>query len=235
MIRPSAPPVTLGGVRYGLLRALPLLPGTAMLGAAVTALAAQKGLTLGEAVVMNTFVYSATAQFLAAEAWIHPMTLNGVVTLAALTLVANMRYVLVGASLRPLFGGLPGWQVYPLLCITADSSWLITIRAHAEGRRDAGVFAAACVSIWLAWVVAAVPGYMFGAWIANPRAVGLDLVMPAFFVALLVPLWRGWRAAISWAIAGLVALAASMYLPGWWFLILGAVAGSAAAGFVDDE
>jgi predicted branched-subunit amino acid permease len=49
-----------------------------------------------------------------------------------------------------------------------------------------------------------------------------------------VPLWRGARAAVPWAVAGLTALAVAARVPGWWFMIAGALAGSVAAGLIDD-
>ena len=59
--------------------------------------------------------------------------------------------------------------------------------------------------------------------------------MPAFFSAMLVPLWRGARMGGSWVIAAVVALLTSMLIGGWWFVIVGALAGSIAAGFMSDE
>jgi predicted branched-subunit amino acid permease len=77
-------------------------------------------------------------------------------------------------------------------------------------------------------------GYLAGALVADPRAIALDLVLPSFFSAMLVPLWRGRRRAIAWGIAGAVALATEHLVSGWWFVITGALAGSIAEGFVED-
>ena len=63
---------------------------------------------------------------------------------------------------------------------------------------------------------------------------GFDLTLPVFFTAMLVGLWRGSRRAIGWAVAGVVALAAAYFIAGWWFIVIGAVAGSIVGGFVDD-
>jgi predicted branched-subunit amino acid permease len=56
-------------------------------------------------------------------------------------------------------------------------------------------------------------------------------VLPIFFAAMLVPLWRGRRRTIAWGVAGAVALATQYLVPGWWFIIVGAIAGSVAEGF----
>jgi len=76
-------------------------------------------------------------------------------------------------------------------------------------------------------------GYLMGALVADPRAIALDLVLPIFFAVMVVPLWGGRRRAIAWGIAGAVALATEHLVPGWWFVITGALAGSIAEGFAD--
>jgi predicted branched-subunit amino acid permease len=74
-----------------------------------------------------------------------------------------------------------------------------------------------------------------GALVTDQRALALDLVMPIFFCAMVVPLWRGGRRTVAWIVAGAVALATSYLVSGWWFVIAGAVAGSLAEGFVADD
>jgi predicted branched-subunit amino acid permease len=60
-------------------------------------------------------------------------------------------------------------------------------------------------------------------------------VLIIFFAAMFVPLWRGARRAIGWAIAGVVALVVSYLVPGWWFIVVGALTGSIVGAFIDDE
>ncbi len=86
----------------------------------------------------------------------------------------------------------------------------------------------------LAWMGAITAGYLAGALIADPRRYGIDLVMPIFFAAMLIPLWRGARRSIAWVVAGAVALIVQQLIGGWWFIVAGAIAGSVAGGFVDD-
>jgi predicted branched-subunit amino acid permease len=71
--------------------------------------------------------------------------------------------------------------------------------------------------------------------VSDQKAFGFDVIMPAFFVVMLVPLWSGVRRAIPWAIAGAVALAVAAFIPGWWFIIAGSVAGAVAGGFIDER
>ena len=74
-----------------------------------------------------------------------------------------------------------------------------------------------------------------GSLVPDPKAIALDLVVPIFFAAMLVPLWRGPKRVLAWIVAGIVALAFYWHVAGWWYVIAGSVAGIVAGGFVDDD
>ena len=192
-----------------------MVPGTMVFAAAFGTLAAQKGLTLAETVLMSALVYGGASQLVAMEVWKSPITLASVVSLAVVTAIVNARFILMGATLRPWLGTLPPWQVYPALNSTVDATWLVATRYRAEGGSDAAVFVGAGLALWVVWVGSAIPGYLLGTFIADPKRFGFDLMLPIFFAAMFVPLWRGARRAIGWVIAGAVALVVSYLVPGW--------------------
>jgi predicted branched-subunit amino acid permease len=222
------------GFVEGMRLTLPFIPGTAVFAMALGTIAAQKGLSVTDTAIMSAVVYAGAGQLLALEIWPQHFTLAAVAALALVTLTVNLRFVLMSAALRPWFGPLPAWQAYPTLFFTTDSTWLISMRYHAGGGWDAGIFLGSGVMLWSAWVTTTALGYLVGAQIAQPERFGLDLILPVFFSAFMVPLWRGPRRAIPWVVAGLVALAVAWLVPGSWFIIAGALAGSIAGGFIDD-
>jgi 4-azaleucine resistance transporter AzlC len=226
---------SLAGLAEGVRLAMPVMPGMAAFGVAFGTLAAQKGLSLLDAVLMSALVYAGASQFVAMEIWSDPMTLAGIASIGLVTATVNMRFILMTASLRPWLGELPAWQSYPSLFVVTDPGWLIAMRYRSEGGADAAILVGGGVVLWLIWVASTVPGYLFGTLVADPRRFGLDLVLPAFFVVMLVPMWRGPRRAIPWVVAGAVALLVATLVPGWWFIMAGAVAGSLAGGFLDER
>jgi len=226
---------TLAGLRLGVWLALPVLPGMIAFGLAVGATAALKGLSFLDNLLMNTFVYAGMSQLVALEAWPEHFTAGAIATLVLVTATVNARMLLIGASLYPWLGALPRWQIYPALHLVTDPGWLIAMRYRAEGGSDTGVFFGSSIVLALAWIAAASIGHLAGAVIADPRAFGVDLVMPIFFAAMLIPLWRGTRRAGAWVVAGAVALLVQYLVSGWWFVVAGAVAGSVAGGFLDDD
>jgi 4-azaleucine resistance transporter AzlC len=223
------------GLVEGARLALPVMPGMVMFGAAFGALAAQKGLSLLEATLMSAVVYAGASQFVALEMWPDIATFGGILVLGLVTATVNMRFILMTAALRPWFGTLPAWQSYPALFTITDPGWLIAMNYHAKAGRDASILVGGGLAFWLLWVGSVVPGYLLGALVTDQKAFGLDVIMPAFFVVMLVPLWRGARRAIPWAVAGGVALAAAALVPGWWFIMAGSVAGAVAGGFIDER
>ena len=108
------------------------------------------------------------------------------------------------------------------------------MRYRANGGSDAGILLGSSVLLAVAWVGASCLGYIGGTLIADPRRYGIDLVMPIFFAAMLIPLWRGPRPAIAWVVAGVVAVTVHQLAGGWWFIVAGAIAGSVVGGFLDD-
>jgi len=230
----SAPCFSRAGFNLGARLALPVLPGMIAFGLAVGATAARKGFTFLDNLLMNLFVYAGMSQIVAMEAWPERFSIVALAALALLCAAVNARMLLMGASLQPWLGPLPRWQIYSGLHILTDPSWLISMRYRAEGGSDAGVFFGASGMLALAWMGAIMAGYLMGALIADPRRYGIDLVMPIFFAAMLIPLWRGPRRSIAWLVAGAVALLVQQLVGGWWFMVAGAVAGAVAGGFLDD-
>ncbi|HEY1542427.1 MAG TPA: AzlC family ABC transporter permease [Xanthobacteraceae bacterium] len=229
--RADRPTWSLAGLRLGASLLLPALPGMMAFAVAVGATEARKGFDALTSLLMNICVYAGASQLVAMEVWPAHMTAAGMAALALVVATVNARMLLFGASLRPWLGPLPAWQIYPLLQFTTDPGWLVLMRYRAKGGNDAAVFVGGAVVVLIAWVAATMVGYAAGALVADPRKFALDLVLPIFFAAMLVPLWRGRRRTIAWGVAGAVALATQYFVSGWWFVIVGAIAGSVAEGF----
>ena len=98
-------------------------------------LAAGKGFSALEAMLMSIFVYAGASQFVAVDMWREPVPL---VLLIATTLVVNLRHVLMSASLSRHIGTVPnGWR-YALMYILTDEGWAIAERRALKGPLDLG-------------------------------------------------------------------------------------------------
>ncbi len=212
----------------------PMLPGTLAFGMAFGAQCAQKNLTLAEVQAMMAFVYGGLSQFVAVQSWPATLTPSAIATLALLTLTVNIRFALMTATMRPWFGTLPNWQSYSSMLIVTDGGWLASMRYRDHGGANAMFYLGGALVLYLLWLIAAIPGFLLAEQLTDPKKFGVDLVMPAFYAAMLVPAWKGVRRAIPWGVAGIVALAVHWAIDGWWFIIAGALSGAISAGMIDE-
>jgi predicted branched-subunit amino acid permease len=230
-VRPARRPTfTFAGCLLGMRYTLPVLPGIMVYASAFGAAAVQKGLTLEQTIGMSAFVFAGAAQMVSLELWQETWSLTTILAIMTLTGVINARMILMGAAIQPWLAKEPKARTAVNLFFLTDANWLIGSRYHTQGGRDVGVLFGSGLTLWVAWVITTLPGYLAGALVEEPRRFGLDLVMPIFFAAMLVPLWKGFRPALPWLIAGAVALVVHVLVPGYAFIIVGALAGAIAGG-----
>jgi predicted branched-subunit amino acid permease len=143
------------------------------------------------------------------------------------TLVVNLRYVLMGAALRPWFEDLPPLAAYASAFFITDENWALTMADLRDGSGRGAFLLGSGVAVWLFWVGSTVAGAVAGAAIGDPSRYGLDFVLTAVFLAIAVGLWEGRRSLLPWAVAAAVALGAAAWLPGRWYIPLGGLAACA--------
>jgi predicted branched-subunit amino acid permease len=225
---------TLAAFRHGAADVLPFVPGLAAFSMAYGTLAARKGMTLFETLLMSATVFSGVVQMVVLDGWPEVLTAGAIVGMLALTALINARYLMIGATLRPLLGAEPAHKAYPTLFFLVEPSWLMTLRYHSNGGRDPAYLLGGGIAMYGVWVTTAIPGYIAGAAVGNPQQFGIDLMVPAFFVAMMVPLWRGVRRSWGLIVGAFAAVLTEYLIGGFWYLIVGAVAGCIAGVFNDD-
>jgi len=210
------------------------MPGTIAFGAVFGTVCAQKGLSFFETILINSFVFAGASQFVAMEVYQAQLTFGVVLAMIGVVAAVNMRMLLIGASLRPWLGQVPGRQTYPALYFLTDINWLVSLREYDKGERDWGIYLGSGLFTWAVWSLAVIPGYLAGSQVADPAKWGLDVILPAYFIALLVPLWKGKRQTVSWFVAGAVALATWYGVGGYWGILTGAVSGALTGAYIDE-
>jgi predicted branched-subunit amino acid permease len=221
------------GLRHGARAALPAFPGFIMFAIAFGTAAAQKGLSLGETLGLSAFVYAGASQMVGLEIWQQVWSPATILTIVTVTAVVNARMILLGATLQPWLRDEPLARTALNLFLLTEAGWLIGTRYHNEGGRDVGVLLGCALILWLVWLIATLTGFFAGALVPEPRRFGLDLVMPVFFGVMLVPLWKGAGSALPWLVAGVVSLIVHALVPGYAFIIAGALAGVAAGMLIE--
>jgi len=139
----------------------------------------------------------------------------------------NARYILLSAALRPPFGTLPAWQIYPALGIFGDGNWALQMRELNAGQRpDAGFLFGSGLVMFIPWVGSTIAGHLFGQILGDPRRLGIDFMLAAFFAMTAVGFFRVARSVMPLVVAIVVAVAVEKLIPGPYYLFAGALSGS---------
>jgi 4-azaleucine resistance transporter AzlC len=223
---------TRAGALAGVRTTLPLAASAFAFALAFGVLARGAGLRLAEVALMSTTVFSGTAQLVVLGLWATPVPS---VPIFIATLIVGLRHLLLGATLRPFLAGLSPRRAYGMLFFLTDESWALSLRAFGAGRRDAAFFLGSGLTMATAWIGGSILGRAGGNWVTDPARWGLDFAFTAVFVALLVTSWRGRGDLVPWIVAAGVALAAHRWLPGQWYILLGALAGSGVGAWRDER
>lgn len=212
---------------------MPVAISVAAYGLVWGVLARGAGLSLVEVIMMSALVFAGSAQFVALDLWTTtPATLPiGALVLAAL--IVNLRYLLLTATLRPLYpakGRLRG--AFSMYLVT-DENWAMTVAAMARGQGSVAFLMGGGALAWIAWMCTNLIGYGLGSAIDDPSRWGLDFAFTATFLALLLGMWKGRGDLVPWLVAALAAIVTSHLVEGSWHILVGGVVGSLVGAFLE--
>jgi predicted branched-subunit amino acid permease len=214
-------------------------------------LAGQAGLSPLDVLLMSGIVYAGSSQFVAITMW-SPAGLP-IASIVVATAIINLRMLLMTATLRPLFEGVPLWKALLSMFLVSDEVWAMTMAQTAKssssvfllrgdeptaGRDFSGpAFMLGCGTLaWTAWVGSTLTGRLAGAVIDDPMTYGLDFAFTATFLALLFSMWKGASSLIPWLAGGLIAIAVAQFVPGtWWYIIAGGLGGSLIGALLEQR
>ena len=210
------------GLRAGAVKTLPVALGVAVYGLVYGMLAGQAGMTLGQTAAMSALVFAGASQFVALDLWTDPLPVAALVITA---LVVNLRHVLMGAAVQPWFSRVSPAKAYGSMFFMVDESWALAVADFNRGNVRCSFMLGSGLVLFATWLSASVGGMLAGGLVPDPARFGLDFAFTAAFIALLAGLWRGRSDLPIWLAAGLVAVAASLFFPGKWYILAGGLAG----------
>lgn len=185
----------------GFLAMLPLWTGALPVGIAYSVAATEAGFSAFETQLMSVVVFSATTQITLVAIWPDEPALWLMLVTA---LAFNVQVVLLGLAIRRLTVPGPVERIGMAALLTEGALGV----AAALGRLEKSVLAGAGLGMFVAWNLGTALGLLLGRTLPDPGRLGLDLVVPLTFLALLVPLLQ---AKATWA-AALMAAATAMAL-----------------------
>lgn len=216
-------------LRRGFVANLVVAASVAAYGSVLGLLAAKKGLSWVELLVMNLSVFAGSAQFVMVDMWFPPLP---IVEITLAVLVINMRYLLIGASLNPLFTGASLGHRALFMHLVADENWAMTMARFHKEHITTYFLLGGGLCVQSAWCAGTMAGHRLGAVITNPEQFGLDFAFVAVFTALVFSFWRGRQDIVPWAITAVIAVLTEKLVPGKWYILAGGVGGALAAALL---
>ncbi len=216
----------------GFTKCLPVAFAVFIYGSVLGVVAAQKSLTFLNLVVMDVAVFAGTSQFLMVEMWTSPLPYFEIVTAV---IIINLRYLLIGASLRPVYAEYGLLKKMLSVHFVTDENWAITMSERKKGHAGPVFLFGGGVSVLTNWVAGTVTGFLLGNSLLSPEKLALDFIIAAVFLALAVSLYHDKRDIIQWAISATVALLTSLVTGGKWYILFGGLAGAFTAALLYRE
>lgn len=208
----------------GFVICLPIALSVALFGMIYGLLAAQKGLSLIEAVGMCLIVFAGASQLLALELWSLP---PAAVTLAIAVFIINLRYLMQTATLGEV---LRPWGRFGLIAtlFNADENWAVTMTEHGKASVGPGFFMGSAMALYSFWAGSAGIGWLAGGIAPDAEKYGLGFVGTAVFLYLLHGLAKKKSDLLPILVGAAAAVLAAKLVPGAWFILIGGLAGSLA-------
>lgn len=213
---------TMIGVRRGMLRLMPVAIFVIPFGIGFGAAAVQTGVSTTQASIMSGLVFAGASQFAVLDLWQSPLPLF---SLALVALAVNARHIIMGAALSGWINQLPPWQRALALVTLSDANFADTQTSLRSGDPEIGYLLGSGLMLWMAWTTGTILGATIGSLAGNLDQWGVDVVMPAFFAAVVCGDLRQGARILPVIIAATVALVTIDLLPAGWNIIAAAAAG----------
>ena len=196
-----------GGYLAGARAALPFALATLVLGISFGVLARSLGWGIVAPIVFSVIAFSGSAQFAVAAVL---GAGGGAVAAIVAAALLNARFGPMGIAVAPYLKGGPLRRALEGQAVV-DASWALASRG--EGRFDREFLIGATLPQVAAWIGGTIVGVLGGDFIGDPELLGLDVIFPAFFLALLAEELSSARAVIVALIAAVLAVALVPFAP----------------------
>ena len=203
----------------------PLWLGVVPFGIAFAVTARAAGLSLVETQALSILVFAGSAQFSAVGLIAAGATGFEIVLT---TLLLNVRHLLYGLSLGRVFHLTRRQRPVAAYFLTDEA---FGVAATAKERSFPFLLGIE-LSLFMVWNLATLGGFLLGASLPDPAQLGVDLIFPLAFLALLVPLVRTRAELVVALAAGGLAYGLQQVAPGGLPILITGVAGSLLGAFL---
>lgn len=200
----------------GFAAALPIWIGYIAVGIPFGVLARQTGLSPAEIALMSFIVFAGSAQFIAVS-----MMAAGTTALPVIitTFIVNLRHLLMSSALALHLKG-TGKALLSLFAYgVTDESFAVNYTHFSRGGWKVKDALIVNHSANLVWIFSTILGGYVGNFVPK-GALGLDYVLTAMFIGLLMYQLKGGMILLAAVLSGVLAIMLCLLLPGAWYVVL---------------
>ncbi|MBP1883298.1 AzlC family ABC transporter permease [Sinorhizobium mexicanum] len=219
--------------RAGLRSGFPIMLAASPFGALFGALAVDNGFTIADAVFMSATVYAGASQMVGIELFGN----NVQPWLVVLSVFAvNFRHVLYSASIAKYISHFSFGQKLLAFFLLVDPQY-----AETEQRGERGLpvtfawYLGFGLVIYVPWIINTLVGAIFGQLIGDPKSIGLDVLLPIYFLGLVLGFRKRDRFLPVVATSAVASVAAMHFVGSPWHVSIGALAGILLAAVLPPE
>lgn len=214
----------------GMRKAVPIMVAAGPFGALFGALAVKNGFTVTDALAMSAFIYAGASQMVGLELF----SANIAPWLIVFSIFAvNFRHILYSAVVGRRITHFTAVQRYVSFFFLIDPQFALIEERAEKGHPITFVWVMGVgLTFWSIWLGLTWVGALFGNLIEDPAKIGVDFLLPIYFLSLVM----GFRKRANWAsvvlASGAVSALAYQFIGSPWHVSIGALAGIALAAIV---
>jgi predicted branched-subunit amino acid permease len=225
-----SPPFERSELYEGLRASVPVIIASSPFGLLFGAKAVEQGMSVSEATLMSAAVYGGASQMVGLDLfgervapWLIVLSIFAV----------NFRHVLYSAAVGQRIAHWPSLERMLAFFFLVDPQYAESERRALSGRTLTFTwYMGMALPVYTLWIISAAIGGIFGELITNPEAIGLDYLLPIYFLSLVM----GFRKRPLWLplviVSGGTALLAVKLVGSPWHVSIGAAAGVLFAALI---
>ncbi len=203
----------------GLRAVWPVCFGYLPLGLALGVLAQKSGMTPVETGFMSLFVFAGSGQFIAVSMLAQGA---GATAIIMTTFMVNLRHLLMSSSLSVYLGGSSRSRLTLFSLGIVDETFAVNMERFINASWDINRGLVVNFAAYFSWIASTVIGSMCGQFVEK-GAYGIDYALIAMFIGLLVFQLKGSIYCITGLLAGTIAVAVSLVVPGNSYIVIGSI------------
>lgn len=163
---------------------VPTLLGYISIGIACGVVGVASHLSIIEVGLLAALVYAGASQFIICALLVANSPISAIILT---TFIVNLRNFLLSATLAPHFTKYSLLKNLGIGLLVTDESFGVASSRIVKGEPLNDKWMNGLnVTAYICWIISCIVGALFGNWISNPEALGLDFALIAMFLALLI-------------------------------------------------